>query len=246
MTETPAPAQAGEPQGYTCPICQKRPIETAVTVPSIRGFLLAYQIRTRKVLACRVCARKAMLGEAGKSMLVGWFSPTSLIVNPAFILWNVGRAPFARANQEKVAETYRQLGVPVPGESVDIAQILYVMAASMIAADGKISPEEIETAEQIGGRILSAFDPTAFRAVVGGHKSLPDPERQARLLGSVLDNGGRALVIRLLYEIAASDGQIERREKRLLTAMGNAMYRTQSRFEDFERIARPQGAQFAA
>lgn len=242
MTEAaqaaPADAPAASPaRGYPCPICQTREIETVITQPAIRGFLLAYQISTRRVLACRSCARKSLLGEAGKSMLIGWFSPTSLVVNPVFILWNAGRAPFVGANPEKVAKVYRELGVPVPGESIELPLILYSLAVNMIAADGKFEDAEVETAARVGRDILPEFDDAAFQEVLGRWARLPEPEQNARLMGNVLSDGGRRLINRYLYEIAAADGHIDRKEKRLLKRVSDALFQANMSFEDYERMA---------
>ncbi len=244
MSDSANPAAA---QGYPCPVCTKNTIETVVTAPSIRGFLLAYQIRMQKVLACKGCARKALLGEAGKSAVIGWFSPTSLIVNPLFIVWNVARSPFVGNNPKGLAKAYQEIGVPAPGESVDIPQILYTMASAMISADGKIEQSEIDAADAIGRAILPEFDSEAFKQCITRFKSLPDIEQNARLLGNVLGDEGRHLVVAYLYQIALADGEVHKKEKNLLGKVATAIYATETRFEDVERMfAKPPAEPAAA
>lgn len=220
---------------YSCPSCKKRSIETAVTAPYIRGFLLAYQMGTKKFVGCTGCARGELLKEAGLSMLVGWFSPTSLLLNPAFILWNFLRAPFVRANAKAVEKLFMDAGIPLPGQNVDIPHIMYAMATAMIAADGKILPAEVETATNMGRSIVENFDEAAFKQVLDKHKSLPDIQRQARLLANTLDDGGKRLVLRFLLAIAKADGEFDRKEKRLLTDVGRTLVGEAFSAEAFER-----------
>jgi hypothetical protein len=85
------------------------------------------------------------------------------------------------------------------------------MAAAMISADDKVEPADLETAESVGQRISPRFDLAAFRPVVGSHSSLPDLRQNARLLGNVLDDHGKAVVVRYLYAIASADGEIHRK-----------------------------------
>ena len=81
-------------KGYPCPVCKKGPIETVVTAPYVRGFLLAYQIGSKKFVGCVGCARGELLKEVGLSLLVGWFSPTCIVLNPIFVIYNLVRSPF--------------------------------------------------------------------------------------------------------------------------------------------------------
>lgn len=103
--------------GYACPHCGTREMTCQITVPFIRGFLLAYQTGSKRFLGCVRCVRVQILKEAGLSALVGWFSITAVIVNPAFILYGLSRAILLWENPEKVRKTLREAGLPVYGEA---------------------------------------------------------------------------------------------------------------------------------
>jgi hypothetical protein len=100
--------------GYACPHCRQRELNCQITVPFIRGFLLAYQTGTKRFLGCVSCVRMQLLKEAGLSALIGWFSISAVIVNPLFITYGILRATFLWANPDAVNKTLREAGLPSP------------------------------------------------------------------------------------------------------------------------------------
>lgn len=74
-----------------CSHCVERPIEETATARKATGFLLAYRIRTEQYVGCHTCVRRKMWASAGKTAITGWFSITCILLNPVFILWNLGR-----------------------------------------------------------------------------------------------------------------------------------------------------------
>lgn len=218
-------------EGYLCPICQERSVETVVKIPSVRGYVLAYQMHSKRLPACASCARKAMLKEAGRSLLLGWFSPTALIVNPFLILWNLGRAPFVSRDLQAVKTLFKEAGIPDPGEQPDLQRVLYGLAAAMITADGKIEPTEIDVALAVGGRISADFDPRAFHDTVERHASLPPAEEYAGLLAPVLSEEQKRLCLSYLSAIALADGEFASSEEALLRRVAKEMAADQAWLE---------------
>lgn len=210
-------------KGYLCPLCRERDIETVVTVPRIRGYLLAYQMSTLKAPCCRQCARREMLAEAGRSLFLGWFSISALIVNPLFILWNVVRVPFVGANYAAVKKLFAEAGIPEPSAQPDIMRVLYGLAAAMIAADGEIDPAEVETALTFGDRVSPDFDPGAFHDTVEKHAELPSPDAYATVLAQSLTADQKQLVVRYLAIIAFADGEFSSSEETLLKSVAAKM-----------------------
>lgn len=210
-------------QSFECPSCRNRPIETVVKVPSIRGYLLGYQITTKRLPTCAPCARSALLSEAGKSLLLGWFSPTALLVNPFLILWNAGRYPFTGKNYDAIRKLFDEAGIPQPGRQVDVLKVLYGLAAAMITADGRVEPEEIETGLRVGGRISADFNPRDFHETVENHANLPEVENYAAVLSTVLDPNQKKLVLSYLIAIAFADSDLDRSEERLLHRIANTL-----------------------
>ena len=77
--------------GYPCPYCHQKPLETVATAPYVRGFIAAYQAGSKTFIGCVPCVRKKVLGEAALSLFIGWFSITALILNPFMIVYNLSR-----------------------------------------------------------------------------------------------------------------------------------------------------------
>jgi hypothetical protein len=201
---------------YKCPYCRTNDIQTSAKLPFVRGFLLAVQHGHKQLVGCNACVRSELLKESGKSALIGWFSPTALIVNPIFIVYGLGRALFVRTNLEAVRKVLKEAGIPEPAKPLNLVQVAYSLAASMIAADKKILPEEIALASEIGTRILEGFDAAEFRKTVDNHKNLPEPAELAGLLREVLTEDGKVLVYRYLLAIAQADNEISQEETALL------------------------------
>jgi hypothetical protein len=208
---------------YKCPYCRTNDIQTSAKLPYVRGFLLAVQHGHKQLVGCNPCVRSELLKESGKSALIGWFSPTALILNPIFIVYGLGRALFVRTNLDAVRKVLKEAGIPEPAKPLNLVQVAYSLAASMIAADKKILPEEIALASEIGTRILEGFDAGEFRKTVDNHKNLPEPAELAGLLREVLTEDGKVLVYRYLLAIAQADEEISQEETALLALVADKL-----------------------
>jgi uncharacterized tellurite resistance protein B-like protein len=207
---------AEEHVAYNCPYCQSGYLETVANLPYVRGYLLAVEVGRKKLVGCRSCVRTELLKETGKSALIGWFSPKALFLNPVFIVYGLGRSLFVRNNVEAVRKVLDEAGIPEPTKPLDLVQIAYGLAASMIAADKKILPEEIALATDIGAKLFEDFDAAEFRKVVDNHNSLPQPAELAGLLRGALKDEGREVIFRYLAAIAHADGELSKEERALL------------------------------
>lgn len=210
--------------GHKCPYCQSAPIETTATAPYVRGFILAYQIGHKSFIGCVSCVRKKILGEAGLSALVGWFSISALIVNPFLIVYNLIQSAFVSEKPDKVRAKLQELGIPDSPAEVNLTQIGYSLAAAMVLADGKVDEAELRVAEEIGDKVFAGeFDEAAFRMVVNGHKEIPAIKDLCVLLRDMLNEDGKQLVFRYLLAIAHADGMVSPEEKAMLHEVATVM-----------------------
>jgi len=93
---------------------------------------------------------------------------------------------------------------------------VYVMAAALIAADGKIDDREIQVAEGIGRRVFPRFDPIEFRWTCKRVHELPAFDHVTRQLASVMNIDDRKTLFNYLNEIARADGEVDPQEQALL------------------------------
>ncbi len=92
----------------------------------------------------------------------------------------------------------------------------YCLAAAMVAADGKIEPEEIAVAEEIGKGLFQDFDPVDFRERCNNPDDIPDVEKLTELIGAMVNEEGKPLILRYLKAISESDQDVDEREVALL------------------------------
>lgn len=201
---------------YPCPYCDDRPLESVATLPYVRGFLLAYQVGTKRFIGCRSCVRVQIYKEAGLSSLIGWFSITAFFLNPMFITYGLVRGLFVGKNSDAVRKQLREAGIPDEPSAVHPLQVAYALAASMIAADGKVEQEEVTAAVQIGQRLFDGFDPGALMEKVNNHKSLPGVAELSSLLAQVLNDEGKDAIYQYMQAIAAADGEVAAEEQHQL------------------------------
>jgi uncharacterized tellurite resistance protein B-like protein len=201
---------------HLCPSCHERPLDTVATLPYVRGFLIAYQIGTKKFLGCRSCVRGSIFKEVGLSALIGWFSITALVINPFMIVYGIIRGIVVKPDPEGVHRVLVEAGVPLDEEDVDFLRVTYGLAAAMIAADGKIEASEVATASRIGAQLFPTFDAGELSRHLQNPKEIPDPGDLASLLADVLDDEQKQSIYRYLEAIAAADGNVSSDEQAML------------------------------
>lgn len=209
---------------YDCPYCATdRKIETTATAPYVRGFILAYSIGYKSYIGCTSCVKKKVFGEAGLSALIGWFSITSLIINPFMIIYNLIQGIFIKANPQKVQAKLLKMGIPLNPKTLTINQIGYILAANMIMADGKIEPQELRVAEEAGEKIFDDFDEASLHMLLNDSKNLPPVQDTAKLLKDQISQEEKVKIFKYLAAIAQSDGHIAAEEKTMLNNVAVAI-----------------------
>ncbi|WNJ21108.1 TerB family tellurite resistance protein [Pontibacter sp. G13] len=199
-----------------CPYCQSKTVTTSATSPYVRGYLIVYSFGYKRFIGCVRCVRREVFKEAGRSMLLGWFSITALISNPFCVVYNVFRGGFLRENPKRARKHLKQAGIPEVAGDADIVQLSYSMATSMITADGKIDEHEIQTAISLGQELFGHFDEEAFRHLVHNHRKLPQPADLARLMCHLLTPDERQQLFDYLDAIAHADQELAPEEAHLL------------------------------
>ena len=202
--------------GYPCPYCNQCELETVATAPYVRGLLVAYQIGSKSFIGCVSCVRKKVLGEAGLSLLIGWFSITAVIINPFLILYNLVRGFTVGENKSAVKDKLVELGLPESPKIVDVQSVCQALAACMILADGVVEEAELEAAERAGDQVFGEFDEAALRMLVVNGKDLPPPEDLARMLRHAISNEQKGDIMVYLSEIAMADGNVSAEEREML------------------------------
>ena len=202
--------------GYPCPYCHDAQLETVATAPYVRGLIAAYMIGSKSFIGCTSCVRKKVFGEAGLSLLIGWFSITAFFINPVLIIYNMIRGCFVGENQPAVAKKLNQLGLPESPQVADVKSVGFALAASMILADGVVEEAELQAAEKAGDEVFGEFDEAALRMIVMDGKDLPPVEDLASMLRDVLDDEAKDKVMVYLAEIAMADGHVAPEEREML------------------------------
>ena len=211
-------AELGE-INYLCPYCNKRNIQTRAAIPYVRGYVLAYEIGAKHAVGCTSCVRVEIYKQSGLSLLIGWFSPVALFLNPVLISYGLVRGIFVFRNAKGVQRLLDLAGVPDPGQTVDVNKACYALAAAMVKADGKVDPEEVRVAIEVGRSFLSGFDEAEFRRLVASRHLPDDPHILAGLLRNATTTGTREIVHDYLVAIAHADGDVSKEERRLLDGL---------------------------
>lgn len=208
---------------YPCPYCGERYLESAVKLPYVRGYVLAFRFGSKKIVGCRPCVRRQVLKETGLSSAVGWFSPTAMVSNPFLLAYGLARSAWVVRNPEAVRRQLADAGIAEAQSELSLVRIGYSLAASMIAADRKIETEEVATAADIGSQIFRDFDKAEFNKVVANHRDLPEPAELATLLSGVLTDDGKDAIYGFLLAIASADDDLAAEERELLEIVAENM-----------------------
>lgn len=215
-----------------CPICEDRHLSAVATAPFARGFLLAYQMGSKKIVGCKRCVSRGLRQEAGKSLLFGWFSITALVLNVFFIPWNLLRSFIVADDDLAVSKFLDEVGVPKPGTEYRLTDAFYSAAATMIRADGKIEQSEIDAAISIGQQMLPEFDPQALLDVLNTKTATQSLDATATVFRVYLTEDGQAMMFRYLMAIALADGDFAKSEDKMMERLadkigiGKQAYRT--------------------
>jgi len=216
-----------------CPHCGTKPLTSLATAPYARGFLIAYQLGSKKIVGCTGCVANGLRLEALRSVLYGWFSITALILNFVFVPWNILRSFFVKENPEAVANFLDRIGIPQPGQDHRFEEALYSTAAALIHADNKVEEAEVVAAKTLGPGILPEFDPQKFDQIIEDKWRLPDLESVGAILNTYLSEEGKVVVVHYLIEIALADGEFHKSEDRLIAKLAKRFGISDSTYADY-------------
>lgn len=108
-------------------------------------------------------------------------------------------------------------------EKADVPTVAAALAALLVAADGKITKEEILVASTLGGKMFPGFSPLVFETILDGMSDLPTAEELATNVRDLLDNEGKNAVMQYLVALANADENIADVEREQLTAVARAL-----------------------
>jgi uncharacterized tellurite resistance protein B-like protein len=206
-----------------CPTCGAGELTSVATAPFARGFLIAYQQGTKKIIGCRPCVANGLRMEAGKSLLFGWFSITALLANIFFIPWNFLRSFFVSEDDLAVSKFFDDVGVPRPGTEYRITDAFHHAAASLICADGKIDPAEVNAAKSIGMQMLDDFSTAELDRLLEQKGRVRPLAEIATVFRVYLNANGHTMILKYLISIAIADGDFAKSEEKLIKAIAKEM-----------------------
>ena len=116
---------------------------------------------------------------------------------------------------EKIEKAHEKdrLGRLIKQREDSFLNIVYGLAASMVAADGRVEQSEIDMAEKLGARLIPDFNDQDFLRVVNGHKQLPRFTDMVDAVAPLLPLDAKTEIFGYLQAIATSDGQISPDER---------------------------------
>ena len=202
--------------GHLCPFCKTKSLETAATLPKVRGDGLGAQFDLKTIAGCRACVRKQLVYQSLTASLDGWTSPAAIVANPIMITYGFVRATTVRKDVARVRRLLRAAGVDDPEDLRRPVRIAYGLAAALITSDGKVYPEEVQVASSIGKDLFSDFDEEEFLAVAEARRDLPTPADLAIMLNDIVDEKTKRAVYKYLVAIAAADDEVAPEEHAML------------------------------
>ena len=140
-----------------------------------------------------------------------------------------------------IAQTFAQSGydtylIDVEDRFVERALGRIEKSLNKFAEKGKISTDEknaafgrihggteIAVAEGIGSQLFEDFDSVVFREVCNNLGDIPDLQTLSELLGNVLDEEPKPLILRYLKAIAEADGEIASEERDVLEQLSETL-----------------------
>ena len=120
--------------------------------------------------------------------------------------------------QPNARETLAEMGLMKNGEP-DPLEMGYAFGAGMVVADGRIDPDELYFAAQLGKDLFDGFDGAEFEQRCRDNPNPPTVAQLAPLLAEVLDDGQKSQLFDFLFAICQADGEVAPEEKAMLTSV---------------------------
>lgn len=211
---------AQTPIPYECPSCKKRPMEAKATTPFVRGLIIWFRIGEKIYLGCVGCTRLAVFRETGLSLLIGWFSPFALVINPFMILYGLALGLFVGRNPAATRKYLQGKGLPT-GSTGDLQRVCYALAIQMLDGEWTKEAREMRSREraltrqenlsagrmasvtEVGKRLVPGFEVSDFEwfAVTN---PLEHPLLIAQAAHRILPREEREIVGAFLAEVSTS------------------------------------------
>lgn len=101
-------------------------------------------------------------------------------------------------------------------KKLEFNNLLSELAAGLIAVDGKIATREVDTAIEIGRKLMPDFDETALKTYCYGNKTPRNHKIIARQFESRIDHDLKQRVVKYLIAITTADNEIRTSEAELI------------------------------
>lgn len=125
--------------------------------------------------------------------------------------------------EHKLMVAYGVVAPPEENKQNQLLHATYSLAAAMVGADGKIDPDEIAVAEGIGQKLFEDFDSVEFREYCNNPQQIPDVVKLSEVLGEVLEDDYKKLIIKYLRAISEADGDVSEEEQILLHRVASSL-----------------------
>lgn len=215
--------ESGAISDILCPLCKTRTLETAGTVRSVRGQILAFKVSTWDVIGCAKCVSGELRKEAGRGALYGWLSPVAAVLTVIFVPWNLIAAGKVAPDREKVASALRKLGVADTQALTEIRTMIYAVIVAMIKADGRVDQNELHAVAALGPQIMGEFDMNRVHELLSSSQQMVGVEPMIRSVAPFLKDDGKTALLRALLFVAYADGSMDQSEAQLVERVRDAL-----------------------
>jgi uncharacterized tellurite resistance protein B-like protein len=228
-----------------CQHCGERPVEEVAKGYRVTGLLLAYRITTVRSLGCHRCNRRELWRLAGKNLLIGWWSITSILINPFATLYNVGRSLIHRGPTPALAEALNDAGLDYEfmadaddfdldrhtEEELHLRSLIRLGCATMLT-DGQATRAEATAMRDAAVTMYPEY-PTAEieERIRKSADSVTNAIQVARGLSELLTPAGKEQALQFVAAVAAADDEVDPEEMELISRIADAMEMTDADVE---------------
>lgn len=110
------------------------------------------------------------------------------------------------------------VNIPEEVKQDNLADMIYLLAAGMIGADGKLELDEVRIAEEMGVKILEDFDRVEFRAFIDNLENIPVFQEVVEACKD-LSPENKKVIYNYLEAIANADDELAEDEEKMLNSI---------------------------
>jgi Zn-dependent protease with chaperone function len=129
--------------------------------------------------------------------------------------------------EHRIAVTVGAASVPENRERTNkeiVLRAVYLLAAQILLADGKIDLNEVLQAEERGRGLFEEFDSAEFREILHHPQDIPEFDKLLELLRQLLTDEGCTMVRDYVLALVAADGRESPEERAKLDAIEDAWF----------------------